>query len=480
MPARSRLADGSKPTWTPRAMRSLAEAEPEVFWLADPAAPQTLPSLVGAIEADLVVVGGGYTGLWTALQAKESNPDRDVVLVEAATIGWAASGRNGGFCAASLTHGEANGLDRFPDEFDTLDRLGRDNLDGIEDTINRYKIDAEFERTGELDIAVEDWQVEELNEFARLLAEHGTEPVLLDREQTQALVHSPTYLASRYDADGVALVHPAKLAWGLRQACLDLGVRIHEHTEVTKITSDGAGLALRCPFGSIRGRRVALATNAFTSLLRRLGNYIVPVYDYVLVTEPLSAEQRIAIGWEGRQGLADLGNQFRYYRLTADNRILWGGYDVVYHYGNRIRAEQDQRLATQAALAEQFLTTFPQLEGIRFTHRWGGVIDTCSRFTTFWGLAYADRLAYAVGYTGLGVGASRFGARVMLDLLDGVENERTRLAMVRTKPIPFPPEPFRYAGIQLTRWSIDRADRNGGKRNLWLRTLDKVGLGFES
>jgi glycine/D-amino acid oxidase-like deaminating enzyme len=244
------------------------------------------------------------------------------------------------------------GLDRFPDEFDTLERLGRENLDGIEATITRYGIDAEFERTGELDIAVKDWQVAELTEFAGRLAEQGTEPVLLDREQTQALVHSPTYLASRYDADGVALVHPAKLAWGLRQACVDLGVRIYEHTEVTKITSDGAGLALRCPFGSIRGRQVALATNAFSKLLRRLGNYIVPVYDYVLVTEPLSPEQQDAIGWKGRQGLADLGNQFHYYRLTADNRILWGGYDVIYHFGNRIRAELDQRLATYAALAE--------------------------------------------------------------------------------------------------------------------------------
>ena len=163
-------------------MRSLAEAEPSVFWLDDPAAPPASPSLVGAVDADLVVVGGGYTGLWTALQAKEADPGRDVVLVEAATIGWAASGRNGGFCASSLTHGEANGLARFPDEFDTLERLGRENLDGIEATITRHGIDAELERTGELDIAVEDWQVGELTEFARLLAEHGTEPVLLDRE----------------------------------------------------------------------------------------------------------------------------------------------------------------------------------------------------------------------------------------------------------------------------------------------------------
>ena len=403
---RQRGAGESLPIGPPRAMRSLAEAEPAVFWLADPAAPQAQPALVGAVEADLVVIGGGYTGLWTALQAKEADPNRDIVLVEAATVGWAASGRNGGFCATSLTHGEANGLDRFADEFDTLERLGRENLDAIEDTIARHGIDAEFERTGELDIAVEQWQVDELTEFAKLLAEHGADPVILDREQTQALVHSPTYLASRWDADGVALVHPAKLAWGLRRACLDLGVRIFEHTEVTEIAAEGAGLLLRCPFGTIRGRQVALATNAFTGLLRRLGNYIVPVYDYVLVTEPLTDDQLHSIGWDGRQGLADLGNQFHYYRLTADNRILWGGYDVIYHFGNKIRAEQDQRLSTSAALAEQFFTTFPQLEGTRFTHRWGGVIDTCSRFTAFWGRAYAGRLAYAVGYTGLGVGAT--------------------------------------------------------------------------
>src|SRR6478735_4913651 len=197
---RQRGVGESAPTGTPRAVRSLAEAEPAVFWLDDPAAPPAQPALVGAIEADLVVVGGGYTGLWTALQAKEADPGRDVVLVEAATVGWAASGRNGGFCASSLTHGEANGLDRFPGEFDTLERLGRENLDGIEATITRHGIDAEFERTGELDIAVEDWQVAELTVFARPLAERGPKPVLLPRHHPQAVVHPQTYLARRYDA----------------------------------------------------------------------------------------------------------------------------------------------------------------------------------------------------------------------------------------------------------------------------------------
>ncbi|HEY7720163.1 MAG TPA: FAD-dependent oxidoreductase, partial [Pedococcus sp.] len=131
-------------------------------------------------------------------------------------------------------------------------------------------------------------------------------------------------------------------------------------------------------------------------------------------------------------------------------------------------------------LAEHFFETFPQLEGLRFTHRWGGAIDTCTRFSAFFGTAMGDRVAYALGYTGLGVGASRFGAEVVLDLLDGRETERTALEMVRRRPLPFPPEPLAWTGIQLTRWSLARADAHEGRRNLWLRTLDRFGLGFDS
>ncbi len=464
----------------PPHVRSLADAEPAVFWLADAAAPPRLPTLVGPETADLCVIGGGYTGLWSALQAKEDNPSRDVVVLEAGAIASGASGRNGGFCSASLTHGEANGIERFPDEFATLQQMGQDNLEGIGATLHRYGIDAEWERTGELDIAVKPWQVDGLHEFADLLADHGGRPRVMDRDEIQSLVHSPTYLAAIHDPDGVAMVHPAKLAWGLRQACLDLGVRIYEQTEVTGLDDERTGLTVRSAYGSVQAKQVALATNSATSLLRRLSNYVVPVYDYVLMTEPLSADQLALIGWEGRQGLADSGNQFHYYRLTKDNRILWGGWDVIYHFGGKVSAEYDHRAASYALLAEHFFTTFPHLTGLRFTHRWGGSIDTCSRFTTFWGRAYGGKLSYALGYTGLGVGASRFGARVMLDLLGGKETERTRTKMVRTKPLPFPPEPARYGAIALTTWSLDRADHNGGKRNGWLRTLDTLGLGFDS
>jgi glycine/D-amino acid oxidase-like deaminating enzyme len=152
----------------------------------------------------------------------------------------------------------------------------------------------------------------------------------------------------------------------------------------------------------------------------------------------------------------------------------------MYYFGGKVNARYDERAETFDALAHQFFDTFPQLEGLKFTHAWGGAIDTCSRFTAFWGTAFKGKVAYVAGYTGLGVGATRFGAQVMLDLLDGIDNERTRLKMVQTKPVPFPPEPLRFAGIELTRRSIAIADRREGKRNLWLRTLDKAGLGFDS
>jgi glycine/D-amino acid oxidase-like deaminating enzyme len=246
-----------------------------------------------------------------------------------------------------------------------------------------------------------------------------------------------------------------------------------------ELEDDRWRVLVRAAGGAVRARRVVLATSAFPPLLRAIRRYVVPVYDYVLVTEPLSAEQRAAVGWKNRQGAADSGNQFHYYRLTSDDRILWGGYDAVYNFRNGLGPHLDQRPETFEMLARNFFATFPQLEGIRFAYRWGGAIDTCSRFCMTFGKALGGRAVYIVGFTGLGVGASRFGARAALDLADGVDSEITRLSLVRTKPLPFPPEPLRWAGITLTRKELAREDRTG-TRGLWLRALDRFGLGFDS
>jgi len=462
------------------AARSLRDAAPRSFWLDQPEAPEPLPALTGHATADVAIVGGGFTGLWTALLARERDPSLDVVLLEARTAGWAASGRNGGFCSASLTHGIGNGLERFGDEMPLLERLGEQNLREIGETIAKHRIDCDFTPNGELSIATAPWQLEGLTEEAEAARALGHDVEPLDAAGMRAELDSPSFLGGLRYTTGNALVEPGRLAWGLRRACLEAGVRIYERTPVRSISPDGAGLALTTPYGGVRAGRVVLGTGAFRPLLRRIGAYVIPVWDYVLMTEPLSPSQLDSLGWRHRRGASDLGNQFHYFRITRDNRILWGGYDAVYYNGGKTSDELISRPETSLRLAEHFFATFPQLEGVSFTHAWGGIIDTCSRFCAFFGTGYGGRLAYAAGYTGLGVGATRFGAQVMLDKLQNRDTERMSLTLTRTRPLPFPPEPLRSGVVQLTRSSIARADRNEGRRDAWLRLLDRLGLGFDS
>lgn len=460
---------------------SLSATESRTFWIDDlPEAlrPDRAP-LRGGVSTDLVIVGAGYTGLWTALLAKLRDPERSVVVVEANRVGWAASGRNGGFCESSLTHGTENGKRRWPDEIDTLERLGRQNLDEIERTVADLGLDVQFERTGQLAPAIEPHQLAWLDEW-REEAAGDPDVVYLDREAVQASVASPTYLAAIWEKSTCALVHPARLAAELARAAEERGVQIFERSRVTGLDTAGRGVAVITEQGRVEASQAVLATNVFPSLLKRNRLMTVPVYDYALMTEPLTAEQQDAIGWRDRQGIGDMANQFHYYRPTQDGRILFGGYDALYHYGRRVDPRYENRPDVWEKLASHFLTTFPQLEGLRFSHRWAGAIDSSTQFTAFFGTARKGRVAYAAGFTGLGVGSTRFAGDVMLDLLAGVRTERTELEMVRKRPLPFPPEPAAAIGINATRWSMDRADHNEGKRNLLLKTLDALGLGFDS
>lgn len=464
----------------PRERTAYADAIPRPYWLERLAPQEPAPPVEGRTDADLCIVGGGFTGLWAALVAKRRQPGRDVVLVEAETIGFGASGRNGGFLSASLTHGLANGVARFADEIDALHRLGLENFRGLRDDVAQLGIDCDLELTGEITVAVAAHELPWLEQEAALLRRFGHDVQLLDGEQMRAQVASPTYHGGLWNRTGEALVDPGKLARGLAAAAQRLGVRIFEHSPALGLTESGAAIDVVTAGGRVRADQVLLGTSAYPPLVRRVGRYIAPVYDYVLVSEPLTASQWEAIGWRGRQGLTDAGNQFHYYRRTADDRILWGGYDAVYRFGGPVRPQLDERDETFGRLAQHFFATFPQLDGIRFSHRWGGAIDTCSRFSAFFGTAYRGRVAYAAGYTGLGVGASRFGATVALDLLDGRSTPATELRFVRRKPVPFPAEPLRWAVIQLTRNRLAAADRRQGRRGLWLHALDRLGLGFDS
>ncbi|MBM2615535.1 FAD-dependent oxidoreductase [Actinoplanes sp. LDG1-06] len=487
--------------------KSLADAEPAVFWTTRGGAPDPEPPVRDGDSADLVIIGGGFTGLWAAVQALQDDPGADVLILEAEQVGYGASGRNGGFVSESLTHGIGHGQARWPAEQARLIELGRRNVAEIAKTLLDAAIDADLRLVGKTTWATAPHHVGELAALARLYAEAGDRVTLLSAEEGRADVHSPTYLGGLRIHESGGLVDPAALTFGLARLAGSLGARRHDNSPIIAIKNDKSCVSVEVEPGGrgvadgrdavggdagmhrasggrnvarVRARRVLIATNAFPSPLKRVRPYVLPVYDHVLVTEPLSAAQWESVGWAERQGLTDNGNQFHYYRPTADGRILWGGYDAIYHFGGRLRAAYEQRAATHRLLARHFFETFPQLAGLRFTHRWGGVIDSTSRFTPIFGTAHRGRVAYAVGYTGLGVASSRFGARVALDLLGGRPTELTGLAMVRRRGVPFPPEPVRWPVVALTRRQMVRADANGGRRGAWLRLLDRFGVGFDS
>ena len=458
--------------------KALADARPTPVWWDDQDAGAVSEPLSGEVTADLVVVGGGLTGLWTAIQAVSEQPGRSVVVLEADHVASGASGRNGGFVSASLTHGLSHGVATWPDELPQLLRLGHRNLVEIDEFLAKENVPAQLRLCGKTTVATRPHEVAGLRDLHALHQEHGEESTYLSAEQVQADVHSPTYLAGLSTPTG-GLVHPVALTIGLRDVALRNGVVLHERSPVVSLDRDGQRVVCRTSRGAVRADQVVLATNAFPPLLRRIRQFVLPVWDHVLATEPLTAEQLSRIGWADNQGLTDAGNQFHYYRRTADDRIVWGGYDAIYYFGNRTDAAREQRESSHRLLAEHFYATFPQLEDVRMSHRWAGVIDTTSRFTPLFGTAVGGRVAYAVGYTGLGVAASRFGAQVALDLLAGRETERTALSMVRRRPVPFPPEPLRWTAVQTTRRALAKEDERG-RRGVLLRTMDRFGVGFNS
>ena len=233
----------SPPTAAHRA--AFADADPHPFWLAG--AARRRPSLRGVTEADLCIVGGGFTGLWAALYAKALDPGRDVVLLEAETAGFGASGRNGGFCVASLTHGIENGLARFAEEMEVLERLGLENFDALAADLDAHGIDCDFEPTGELAAFTDDYQLEWSRRARRLLARFGYAARRSTRPAMRAEVASPTYVGGLWVKTGAAVLDPGKLAFGLREAALRLGVRVYEHSAVHDVREVGATSASRAP-----------------------------------------------------------------------------------------------------------------------------------------------------------------------------------------------------------------------------------------
>jgi glycine/D-amino acid oxidase-like deaminating enzyme len=464
-------------------LEALKDAKACPLWHDPEAMPGVLPALVSDEKCELLIVGGGFTGLWAAVQAKERKPDADIILIEQTFVGDGASGRCGGFLGTTLAHGETNVEHRFSGEAGRLRELGAQNMKELLETLEQYNIDARYEKTGVMSVALDPESAVRMHSEYEQAKAKGEDVVWFDKDAVREQVNSPTFFGGLWHRGGQdGVVDPARLCWGLKEVLLSrLGVRIFEGTRLLGVEpDDNEGMKANCEGGVIHSDKILMATNAFTSSIGKIRRSVIPVWDYQIATEPLTEEQLERIGWgKSRQALADFRNMFHYFRMTRDNRITYGGGAAVRYYFNRgidVKFADAQGLYEQ--LAEEFFETFPQLDDVKFSNKWGGIIATSTRFCMVPGVDYNGRLAWSVGYTGHGVGASRFGARIGIELLGYQPSDVLDMQFITRKALPWAPEPFRWLGVKFTQNALVKADKNGGKRGLWLKFLDTLGLGF--
>jgi len=458
---------------------SLPPIEQACYWMAARPARPPRP-LDGDAAADVVIVGGGFTGLWTALFLKELEPSLAVCLLEKSAAGFGASGRNAGIAGETLDHSHELAEVHFgAAEARELARVGRENLDELERFLADRRIDAGFRRPGQLIIALHDAHRPALEAGARAAERVGSPGwALLSSEEVRAEIHSPLYRGALL-APRNALVDPVALIEGLRGEAVRLGVAVYEGAGVDAIESRGDRVLIRAANRSVRARRAVLATNAYAhQLFPALARRFLPLYDYILVSERLTAAQWAAVGWKRGQGVVDTRTFFNYYRPTADGRILWGTSEAAYYRGNRVDPSCDHSPAHYAALRASFARHFPELAGLAFPYAWGGPIASTTRLTPFFG-TLDGRVAYGLGYTGHGIGSTRVAGKILAHLVLEKPSPLLSLSMVRRKPFPFPPEPLRRLAVASVTRALRRVDAGEAPGPL-LKALDALGISFSS
>lgn len=441
------------------------------------------PAVNGHQHVDVAIVGGGYTGLWTAYHLLTQDPSLAVAIVERDVVGYGASGRNGGFAMTLLdmglhqlraNHGDENAKAAHEAVAQSVTEMG--------DTIAQHDIDCEWRHGGLMVVATNRGQLDRVEkdyEAAQTLGLEGF--VQLSGDEAQQRVNSPTYIGGMYETH-CGVVHPAKLAHGLADTVTRLGAKIFEGTDILSIVEHGNKIRLSTPEGGITAEQVVLATNAWASETEWFRSKVVPLYTYVVMTEPLSDEQWASIGWDDHCGVEDKRNFVHYYRRTIDGRIVWGGSDGVIYYNGKIRPRLDRNRGVQQHLHETFRRTFPQLSNVRFTHHWGGPVGITANFLPIFGTLLSGRLHYGLGYNGHGVAPSHTGGKILRDRILGIESDLTNLCFVDSAEPAFPPEPLRWVGAELTRRSMLRQDSqfdqgrgSGDMDPLLLRLMKKFG-----
>ncbi|MET7895163.1 NAD(P)/FAD-dependent oxidoreductase [Streptomyces mirabilis] len=450
------------------------------FWYADDGLPEPREPLSGDATADVVIVGGGYTGLWTAYYLKKAAPFLRVTVLEQKFCGYGASGRNGGW----LYNGIA-GRDRYAklhghEAAVRLQKAMNETVDEVVRVTAEEGIEADVHRGGVLEVAYTPAQLARLKAFhAHELSYGEKDRELYGARETVERVRVADAVGSTWTPHGARL-HPVKLIKGLAAAAEALGVTIHEKTPVTEIRPMHAVT----PYGTVRAPYVLRCTEGFTASLKGQKRTWLPMNSSMIATERLTPEQWATIGWEGRETLGDMAHAYMYAQRTADDRIALGGRGVPYRFGSRTDNDGRTQQATIDALHEILVRFFPSLAGVRVAHAWSGVLgvprDWCATVT----LDRSTGLGWAGGYVGSGVATTNLAARTLRDLIQQDSGQAgptdlTALPWVDHKVRKWEPEPFRWLGVQGMYATYRTADRrelttHSAQSSRFARMADRV------
>jgi glycine/D-amino acid oxidase-like deaminating enzyme len=428
------------------------------FWLdtcGDDLTPR--PPLDGSISVDVAILGAGFTGLWTAYHLLQRQPSLKVALVEAEIAGFGASGRNGGWCFSGFpvsptTLSSKHGVDAAR----AVSLAMYDSVDDVGKVCAAEGIDASYAKGGELEIARAEYDFPKLQEMYDEFKAVGLEShyELLDAAGTEARVKVAGAVGSFWNREGAA-IQPAKLARGLARAVERHGGTIYEGTRVTAITP-APSPSLVTDRGTVRAKVVVLAGEAYLSALPGYERQIIPLTSHMVVTEPLSDAQWAEIGWAQRDVLGGFGSSAGYLNHTGDGRIAFGAYRAQYPFGSKITDALDREESIFEHARQSALKWFPMLEGIRFTHSWGGVFGVPRDHMPVMRYDRATGIATGRGYVGEGVATANLSGRVLADLITEADTPLTRLPMTAHNSRPWEPEPLRWLGVKFVTLSRKR------------------------
>jgi len=416
------------------------------------------PALPGPREADIAIVGAGYTGLWTAYYLKKADPMLRIVILEAQYAGFGASGRNGGWCSAIFPSSlsKVAKVAGSKDAAIALQRALNGTVDEVGAVAAAENIDCQYAKGGTVVLARSKVQLERAKEEIAEFREFGfgeEDHRLLSADEARSEVAATDVLGATYTPHCAAL-HPARLARGLADVVERMGVEIYEGTPVTSIWNGEA----RTPYGNVTAETVVRATEGYTTTISGFKRTLAPVYSLMLATEPLSDAQWAEIGLNNRQTFSDGRHLIIYGQRTADGRLAFGGRGAPYHFGSSIKAEYDSHERVHAELKRVLDELFPAVREVKVSHHWGGALGVPRDWFASVGFDRAAKLAWAGGYVGDGVGAANLAGRTLADLIRGRRTELTALPWVGHRSPNWEIEPFRWIGANLGLRVMDGAD----------------------